>query len=82
MEDFFSPFVNVLKTIYDSIATYVIGTVLWIIDLIKNFLLDTGMVDNVITATVIAVAIIFIVFLVLVGWLIGPIRVTGGGSDD
>ncbi|AXI09530.1 hypothetical protein CV093_12255 [Oceanobacillus sp. 143] len=82
MDDFFSPLVNVLKIIYDSIATYVIGTVIWIIELIRNFLLDTGIIDNVITATVIAVAIIFIIFLVLVGWFLGPLRVYGGDYDS
>ncbi|RDW19267.1 hypothetical protein CWR48_09490 [Oceanobacillus arenosus] len=82
MENFFSPLINILKAAYDSIAKFVFTTVLWIIDLIKNFLLDTGITDDVVTATVIAVIIILTIFLLLVGWLLGPIRVYGGGNDS
>ncbi|RDW21728.1 hypothetical protein [Oceanobacillus chungangensis] len=82
MEDFFSPLINILKVAYDAIAKFVFSTVLWIIDLIKNFLLDTGITDDVVTATVIAVIIMLSIFLFLVGWFLGPIRVYGGGYDS
>lgn len=80
MADFLALIIDFVAGILELIYRFVFGSILWVIIFLRDLLLQTGIVDSVITATVIPIVVLLGIFLVLVGWIWGPIRRTYGSD--
>ncbi|RHW33104.1 hypothetical protein [Oceanobacillus profundus] len=80
MADFFATIIDFVRGIIEPIFRFIFESILWVIIFFRDLLVQTGIVDSVITATVIPIVVLLGIFLVLVGWIWGPIRRTYGSD--
>ncbi|WP_339228207.1 hypothetical protein NSQ77_00330 [Oceanobacillus sp. FSL K6-2867] len=80
MANFFAPIIDFLEGIVELIYRFIIGSAIWVIIFFRDLLLKTGIVDSVTTATVIPILVVLGIFLILIGWIWGPIRRTYGSN--
>ncbi|WP_010650989.1 hypothetical protein [Oceanobacillus massiliensis] len=82
MEEMLNSVLDFLKMLFSEIIGWIVVSALWAVNKMRDFLLDTGIVDNVTTATVIPIILLAVIFLILIGWFIGPRRVFGQYNND
>ncbi|WP_404453566.1 hypothetical protein [Oceanobacillus kapialis] len=82
MAEMFDGVLEWLGSAFTVIKEAVVGAVLWLIKALGEFLVSIGVVDDMASGVTVSTIIVLVVFLVIIGLTLGPIRPVGGGSGD